>query len=181
MEVIMKRISLVFLLFFFSLAIVSAQEAGEEAPNPNVGFSLVFTDSIAFAGLGVELYLGNIGLGGTFTTFFFGYEGNNLYFPEPGVYVRYYFFGPQASMYIGLCATYITLVAQSKTDFQGIEAGLLNTDLAVGFNAFFGSKKNFRFAIEVGPRYVKGVQKSEVISDSGFLFFHFLLQFGMNI
>jgi len=61
---------------------------------------------------------------------------------------------------------------------QGVDAGLLNINVPLGFSAMFGNKKEFRFNIEVGPRYTMFTMGST--TGNGFFFFHMLIGFGMN-
>jgi outer membrane protein W len=174
----MKKIIVIVLLLSISASLIWADDA--EVKTPTLGFSLLLTDSLAFMGIGLELYLGHIGLGATFTTMFFSSEGVTIIFAEPGAYGRFYFFDPSASMYLGVGLTYWTFFGGTGNSIQGVDAGLLNLNGAIGFNAMFGNKKEFRFAIEIGPRYVLPTAGGTT-STTGFIFPHFLIQFGMNV
>jgi outer membrane protein W len=163
----------------FLVCLLAAYGWAEEAANPSAGFSLILTDSIAFAGFGAEAFLGNVGLGASCTTMFLSANGGTLLFLEPGGYLRYYFAGPQGSFYLGVGATYFTFFTMGNGSASGYDAGLLNMNGAIGFSAMFGNKKEFRFAIELGPRYVLPTAAGS--TGTGWVFPHFLLQFGMNI
>ncbi|MBN1523629.1 MAG: hypothetical protein JW904_04030 [Spirochaetales bacterium] len=168
----MKRI-----LFVLLMICLAATFGWSQAADPSVGLSIIFTDSLAFTGFGVEAYLGNLGLGATLTGFVMGDSTATVFLLEPGAYVRYYFFGPSASMFIGGSASYFTGFGASGSTISGTELGLINLNVPIGFNAMFGDMKEFRFSVEVGPRYTM----LSTDMSYGFFFMHFMLQFGMNL
>ena len=87
----MKKILLCVLILFVVAGIAWAQEEEKERDKPLGSVSFILIDSYAPIGVGLEFFLGQFGLGPTFTTLFFVAEGNTTFLLEPGAYVRYYF------------------------------------------------------------------------------------------
>jgi hypothetical protein len=168
----MKKFLVVLLILSLGAGYISAQDRKTGA----VG--LVFTDSIAFAGVGGELFLGNLGLGATFTFLPIGGGGNMVIFYEPGAYARFYFGNPVSAMYLMGGMSYFTAAGSSgDSGLNSWDGGILNINGGFGYNAMFGDNNATRFYIEVGPRYTSLIIDSDEDIYAGF-FLHFALGFG---
>ena len=175
-----------FLILFLFIAILAGPLFSvEEAKPPFLTMNLILKDSFAFTGLGLEILLGNLGLGGTFTTFFMGVPGTDVtvFLYEPGVYVHFYFADPSAALYALLDISFLGAGAMSSQGSATTEnTGILNLNAGIGFNAYFGSKKDIHFSIELGARYPYFVLAGSVVEGLQFpVFPHFQLQFGMGL
>ena len=170
----MKRILLLILCIFIGAGFATAQES----KTGSIG--LVFTDSIAFAGLYGELFLGNLGIGATFTALPIGNGDAMVIFYEPGVYGRLYFGDLAGAMYLMGGMSYFT-AAGGSSDSDGLKSfdgGALNINGGVGYHALFGANNATRFSIEVGPRYSTWVYEGDDAGLYAGFFLHFALYFG---
>lgn len=170
----MKRLLLVLVI----ICLAGGALAAQESKTGSIG--LMFTDSIAFAGLYGELMLGNIGLGLTFTALPLGGGDAVLIFYEPGAYGRLYLGDPSSAMYLTGGMTYFTVAGGSSdtNGLQGFDGGILNVNGGVGYNAFLGNNESTRFSIEIGPRYSTFVVQGEDAGVYEGFFLHFALYFG---
>jgi hypothetical protein len=171
----MKRIILyvTIILFIFGTGTIWAQE---EEKNPVGSISFILTNSFAPIGLGAEFFLGNFGLGGTFTTFIAGTEGGIGFLVEPGAYVRYYFGDLESTFFFMGGVSYLTAGTAYEGDVDALDFGLLKINTGVGYHAMMGKKAKGRFSIEMGPRYRIITDPNE---DANFpLLLHFMLTFG---
>jgi hypothetical protein len=176
----MKKIVILVLLIALFSGQLWAQE--DDASLPFLTLNLILKDSIAFTGFGLEALLGNLGIAATFTTFFFGNDPM-IFFYEPGVYVHFYFADPSAALYALVDVSFFSAGAMSggETETAG-DNGILNLNAGVGFNAYFGAKKNIHFSIELGARYPYIVYEGDAIDELNLpIFPHFQLQFGMGL
>jgi hypothetical protein len=169
----MKRVLAILLI----LSLVTVYLNAEENKNGAVG--LVLTNSIAFSGIGGELFLGNLGIGATFTFLPIGGGGDMVLFYEPGAYARFYFGNPASAMYLMGGMSYFTAAGSDSGDsgLQAFDGGILNINGGFGYNSMFGDNNATRFYIEVGPRYTTLVVDSDEEIYAGF-FLHFALGFG---
>jgi len=167
----MKKILIISVLLIFALFTVSAQETAEK---PMGAISFILTDSFAFVGLGAELFAGPIGLGGTFTAFMIGWEGNMVYFLQPGAYGRFYLGDLASTFYLSAGVTYLTVGVSGGGDTDIADDGLVDLNIGLGYHALMGKKSDTRFCLEIGPRMITATTE-----DAGTLFFiHFMLMFG---
>lgn len=168
----MKRVLVMLLILSLGTVYLNAEERKTGA----VG--LVLTNSIAFAGIGGELFLGNLGLGATFTFLPIGGGDDMVLFYEPGAYARFYFGNPVSAMYLMGGMSYFTAAGTSgDSGLQAFDGGILNINGGFGYNAMFGDNNATRFFVEVGPRYTTMVVDSDEEIYAGF-FLHFALGFG---
>lgn len=170
------------ILFLLVCLFASPVWAEEEATPPLLTMNIILKDSIAFTGIGLELLLGNLGIGGTFTTIFFGVEGVTVFFYEPGVYVHFYLGKPEGSLYLLGDISFWSLGVMAGGQTHTVEdTGILNLNAGVGFNAYFGKRKNVHFSIELGVRYPYIVVAGYIGEAPFFVIPHFQLQFGMGV
>jgi hypothetical protein len=169
----MKRILLCVLLLFIVAGVAWAQEE-QEKPFGSVSFVLI--DSYAPIGVGAEFFLGNFGIGATFTTLFFAAEGEAIFLLEPGAYGRYYFGDLSSTFFISTGVSYLTAVGTYKGDVDLLKYGLLKVNVGLGYNAIFGKNENARFSLELGPRYRKVTDPDYDVSIP--VLIHFMLLFG---
>ena len=174
-----------FLILFIFIAFIGGPLfAEEDADIPFITLNILFKDSLAFMGIGMEVIFGNIGIGGTFTTFFMGSSqaDTTLFLYEPGVYIHLYLGDPDSAMYLLGDISFFGIGVTSGGETTTSEnTGILNLNAGIGFNAYFGSKNNIHFSIEIGARYPYFVLEGEV-DDSFFIIIpHFQLQFGMGL
>ena len=165
----MKKVILITLIICLGAGFAAAQTQKTGA----VG--LMFTDSVAFGGLNAEIFLGNLGIGGTFTFLPLGTSDAMVIFYEPGIYGRFYMGDIESCMYLTGGVTYMTAAGGSADSgsFEGADAGVLNINAGVGYNSLFGKNNATRFSIEVGPRY------SNWIADDSTFYEGFFLHLGM--
>jgi hypothetical protein len=178
----MKRLSkilVVFILLIFVASLAwSAEEETEKARFLSINFVLL--DSVAFVGVGAEVYLANLlGIGGVFSVLPLGANGNYIMFYEAEGYVRLYFFGPDNSLFFGGNVGYFSAVGNIEDAGFSIDAGLLDMSPSIGYNIFMGKENNARFAVEVGPRFTKAVVEGNA-SQEFLVNVFFQLMFGMN-
>ena len=171
----MKRVIISVIILVLLVGGLWAEE--EEAKKPTAAVSFLLTGSFAPIGIGAELFLGNFGIGVTFTALYFGFGGNSIFFLEPGAYAHFYFSDLASSFYLLVGTSYFTFGGSYEGETKLIDAGLLKFNAGIGYNALFGKKGNTRFAVELGPRYVKGVAEGN-ISEEGLILVHFMLMFG---
>ncbi len=138
---------------------------------PIGGLSLMLHGSFAVIGVGGELFLGNLGLGGQFTFLPLGGSDGFLLFYEPGANLRFYPFGPLNSLYVGLGLSYFRVYGEINSISFTIDPELFNYNLALGYSVAFGDQKNTRLTLEIGPRFVK-------LPTTSFFFPHFNLSLG---
>lgn len=155
-----------------------SDDEGEEAPKRNASFNLFLVDSLALAGIGGEWYLGNVGLGATFSFLTFGVEDVNVICWEPGAYLHAYLGNIANAPYVGVGATYFSASATDGSQVASINGGLLNVNAIVGYNAFLGDDHGSRFSIEIGPRFVFGIAQGSNVGSM--TFFHLQLMYGVN-
>ena len=172
----MRRFILCIVIMLCFTSFAWAQEQ-EEKKNPTGSISFILTDSFAPIGLGVEFFIGNFGIGPTFTTFIVGAAGSGVIFViEPGAYVRYYFGDIESTFYVTSGVTYLTAVGTYEGNVEALEFGLLKINAGVGYNSIFGKNENARFSIEFGPRYRILTDPNQ---DAMFpISLHFMLMFG---
>jgi len=170
----MKRVTILALILLLAVGLLWAEE-GEKKLTGAVSF--ILTDSLAFMGLGGELFFGNLGLGATFTGFIVGTSGGTVFLLEPGAYGRLYLGDLSSCFYLMGGASYFTFGASAEGLTSMADARLLNINTGIGYNALFGKKNNTRFSVEMGPRYTLPVWGED--KGQGFFFPHFALMFGM--
>ncbi len=169
----MKRILIVALLVLVCAGSLTAQDS----KTGSVG--LMFTDSFAFAGVSGELFLNKFGLGATFTFLPWGSGDAMIILYEPGLYGRFYFADFESTMYLMGGMSYFT-AAGASTDsgtLEGVDAGVVNLNTGIGYNALIGANQATRFSIEVGPRYSSWLYDGDEVFYEGF-FLHFAMYFG---
>jgi hypothetical protein len=137
-------------VFVLLLAIMAGMSYAEDQPTPTAALDIMFTDSLAFAGLDLELFLGPLGLGPSLTFLPFTVSGASVIFYEPGAFVHFYFGSPRSSLYLFVSSTYFTAFAYSNGQSANLEGGIFNVNGGLGFNAFLDK---FRIGIELGYRY----------------------------
>jgi hypothetical protein len=139
--------------------------------------SFILTNSFAPIGLGLEFFIGNFGIGPTFTTFVFGSADTGVVFVvEPGAYARFYFGDLESTFYVTGGVSYLTAIGTYEGDVESLEFGLLKINTGVGYQTIFGKKENARFSIELGPRYRILTGTDENVNFP--LLLHFMLMFG---
>jgi hypothetical protein len=191
-----KFILLVLIIMFFGGLLWAEEPEAREEKLPVLTFNFLLKDAIAAPGFSMELLLGRLGIGGTFSFFFMGFSdflSSNkdviLYIYEPGVYVHLYLFDPEASLYVlgDLSFAMLAATSEGETVFDSgdYDTGLLALNLGVGFNAFMGSKKRIHFSIELGARYntyiIEGEEADQPIPLCSPILPHFQIQFGMGL
>jgi hypothetical protein len=168
----MKRVAILILILLLGTAMLGAQES----KTGSVG--LMFTDSFAFAGIYGELFLGNLGLGATFTALPWGSGDTMVILYEPGFYGRFYMGDIASAMYLMGGMTYLTAAGSSESgSIEGVDAGVLNVNGGIGYNALLGNNNATRFSLEIGPRYSAWRADGDEVFYEGF-FLHFALYFG---
>ena len=163
------------------ILIVLTLPLGTAFSGPIGAASLVLTDSLAFFGLGGELFAGPFGIGLTFTAFVIeGEDGLHLLY-EPGGYIHYYTGNLAETFFIHAGLTYLdtSIVLGPNRGWPSlVRNGLLNINAGLGYHTFFGNLDRFRFSVEFGPRYVVWT-RAEPGNKSGWLFAHILFQVGL--
>lgn len=158
-----------FMIFLLIICLIGPAWAEEEEEVPFLTLNIVLKAWITPIGLGAEVLLGHLGIGGTFTVFFLGSpEGNySFYLYEPGVYVHFYFFDPAASFYVLGDASFtmlgIRVGGEEVIDTADYESGILNLKGGVGFNAFFGKDNKIHFSAELGVHYFTFILEGEEV------------------
>ena len=169
----MKKILLcVFLLFI----VAGAAWAQEEEKEQIGSISFVLIDSYAPIGIGAEFFLGNFGVGATFTTLFFATEGEWVFALEPGAYGRYYFGDLSSTFFVSAGVSYLTAAGSYGGDVDLLKYGLLKVNIGLGYNAIFGKNQNARFSLELGPRYRYLTDPDHSVTLP--ILIHFMLLFG---
>jgi hypothetical protein len=174
----MRRILLVLVAVVF-LAGLGWSE-GEVNPKGAVSFELG-GGVIAPIGVGVEFFLGPIGLGAEFRFMFIAVEGVMVGALEPGANVRFYFSNLDSSFFLMGGVSYLTAFAIGEGGAGTAPFGFLKPKAGVGYQALFGKNNKTRFAIELGAVYLWPVADGSVLSSSDIIFPilpHFMIMFG---
>jgi hypothetical protein len=172
----MKRMFL-YVLIVLSITATGGAWAQESESTPAGSISFVMTNSLAPIGLGAEFFLGQIGLGATFTTFVVGSgEGGIIATLEPGAYGRYYLGDLESTFFLMGGVSYLTAAGAYEGDVDALDFGLLKVNAGVGYHSLTGKNQKGRFSIELGPRYrtLTGTDKKVAFP----LLLHFMLMFG---
>lgn len=149
----MKRI--VVCVFLVSLAIgpISAQgTAAEKEPLGTV--NLIIHGSLAVIGLSGELYFGPLGLGAQFSFLPLSGDWGYVILYEPGMTLRFFPFGVVNSIFLGAGATFLGVVGNVESSSLDIADKILNVNIPLGFNAFFGNQREVHLSVEIGYRLV---------------------------
>lgn len=171
----MKRILIVTLILLLGAGTAIAQD---EAATPRGSVNFILAGSFAPFGVGAEVFLGQLGLGGTFTALPIGAGGNFIVIYEPGAYGRFYFSDPESALYAAASTSYISIAGGSFDEIGFIDGGILRLNGALGYNAFFGRDNSTRFAVELGPRFNQVIVEGDDVDDVNWIFVHFMLMFG---
>ena len=173
----MRRVLIVTLVLLFAAGTVFAQDSSADS-QPRGAVSFVLAGSFAPFGVGAEVFLGRVGLGGTFTALPLGAGGNFILVYEPGAYGRFYFSHPESAFYASASTSYISIAGGSFDDIGILDGGILRLNGALGYNAFFGLDNSTRFSAELGPRFNQFVENGESVNNANYVFVHFMLMFG---
>lgn len=134
-------------LLLIVLALVAGLAWSQETATPRGSVSMLLGGNVlAPIGVGVEFFLGNIGIVGELRGLFFGAEGNFVGTVEPGAYARFYFSGPDSSLYLSGGVSYWTAWSSEEV----AQGGLVRPRAAVGYSALFGKGERTRFHMELG-------------------------------
>ena len=151
----MKRILLALLVFAVLSGTLGAQEETPER-TPTGAVSFVLTSSFAPIGLGGELFLGKLGVGATFTTLPFGIGGADDTFVliyEPGLYGRFYPWGPADSFFVTAGASFLSAFFGDTEEVSFLDGKLVKFKFGTGYNVLFGDDNQVRFSFEIGGLY----------------------------
>ena len=143
----MKKMLLVLVAVIFIAAVSWGQEAKQ--PFGAVSFELGGA-IIAPIGVGLEFFLGHVGLGAELRFLFAAFSGVLGGFIEPGAAVRFYFAPIESSLFLMGGVSYVTGFAVGSGGSGTAPIGLLKPKVAIGYNVLFGKKGRTRFAAELG-------------------------------
>jgi hypothetical protein len=174
----MKKMLLVLVAVIF-LAAVSWGEGEAKQPFGAVSFELGGA-IIAPIGVGVEFFLGRVGLGAELRFLFAAFSGVFGGFIEPGAAVRFYFAPIESSLFLMGGVSYVTGFAIGAGGAGTAPIGLLKPKLAVGYNVLFGKNGRIRFAAELGAVYIWPVVQGDLVDISNLfpILPHALIMFG---
>lgn len=168
----MKRLLALLILVSFYSAPSFAQGSSSSQKPPIGSVNLMLHGSLAFIGISGELYLGHMGLGAQFSVLPLGGQDGFVIFYEPGGYLRFYPFQVRNSLYVSGGLTFLGVSGKVGDFIIEVDSNLLNYNLGLGYNVFFGDQSNIRLSLEVGPRWV------QLSNGNGFIFPHFNLALG---
>ncbi len=172
----MKRVLLLMLALLFLAGTAFGQSSDQEEPRGAVGFVLL--GSPAVVGIGVELFLDQLGVAGVLTALPIGGGSSFLLFLEPGLYGRYYFGDLSSTFFVTAGTSYLTLAAGSYGDSGFVDGGIFRVNTGIGYNSFIGRDDTTRFSFEIGPRFNRLVTNTEGEDTINWMFLHFMLTFG---
>ncbi len=173
----MKKTLLVLIVLIFLAAVSWGQEA--KKPIGAVSFE-VGGAIIAPIGVGLEFFLGRVGLAAELRFLFAAFQGVLGGFIEPGAAVRFYFAPVESSLFLMGGVSYVTGFAVGSGGSGTTPIGLLKPKIAIGYNALFGKDNRIRFAAEIGAVYLWPVVQGDLIDVSNLfpVLPHALLMFG---
>lgn len=164
----MKRIVLVLVV----LVLIASVGWSQEAAAPRGSVSMLLGGNIfAPIGVGVEFFFGNIGIVGELRGLFFGAQGDFVGTVEPGAYARFYFSGPDSSLYLNGGVSYWTAWS-SEAVAQG---GLVRPRAAVGYSALFGKGERTRFHMELGGTWNLVAAEGDIVDEFPALILPYML------
>ena len=169
------------LLALVILVVLSGLAFGQEAKKPTAAVSLeLFGSIIAPMGLGVEFFLGPVGIGAELRGLFFGTGDMLIGTLEPGLAARFYFGDLDSALFLMGGVSYVTAWAFSSGETGTADFGFLKPKAAIGYNALFGKDSRTRFAIELGAVYMQPVFEGTALDwDVTWpILPHFLIMFG---
>ncbi len=174
----MKKMLLVLVALIF-LAALSWGEGEAKQPLGAVSFELGGA-IIAPIGVGVEFFLGRVGLGAELRFLFMAFSGVLGGTVEPGAAVRFYFAPIESSLFLMGGVSYVTAFAVGGEGAGVAPIGLLKPKVAIGYNVLFGKKGRTRFAAELGAVYIWPVVRGDLFDVSNLfpILPHALIMFG---
>jgi len=168
----MKKVLIVLVV----LVLIGGVAWSQEAKRPLGAVSFLLGGSVvAPIGVGLEFFLGPVGLALEARGLFFAYEGSAFGTFDPGAYLRFYFSGVDSSLYLVGGASYLTFW---ETEAGVVEAGLLKPKAGVGYNALFGRDNRIRFNAELGGVGFIPVVEGDFFEMPALILPHFLIGFG---
>ena len=173
----MKRVLVVVLM----LALLTGLAFGQEGKRPIGAVSFELGGSfVAPIGVGVEFFLGPVGLGAEVRGLFLSTGGSLVGTVEPGAAVRFYFASLDSSMYLMGGVSYLTVFGVGEGAAGVANVGLLKPKAGIGYNALFGKNNRTRFAVELGAVYMLPVVEGDALDISNMfpILPHFMLMFG---
>ena len=174
----MKKTLLVLIVLIF-LAAVSWGEGEGWKPIGAVSFELGGA-IVAPIGVGLEFWLGHVGLSAEFRFLFMGVSGVLAGFIEPGAAVRFYFAPIESSLFLMGGVSYVTGFAVGEGGAGTTAVGWLKPKVGIGYNALFGKNNRIRFAAELGAVYIWPMVRGDLLSTSDLfpVLPHALIMFG---
>lgn len=172
----MKRLFFLMLALMLVTGMAFGQTSDQEQPRGAVGFVLL--GSPAVVGIGVELFLDQLGVAAVLTTLPIGSDSNFLLLLEPGLYGRYYFGDLSSTFFVTAGVSYLMLAAGDYGDAGFVDGGIFRVNSGVGYNSFIGQDNTTRFSFEIGPRFNRLVTNTEDEDTVSWVFLHFMLTFG---
>jgi hypothetical protein len=168
----MKKVLIVLVL----VVLIAGVSWSQEARKPMGAVSFLLGGSIvAPIGVGLEFFLGPVGLSIEARGLFFAYEGTAAGFFDPGAHLRFYFSSLDSSLYLVAGASYLTVF---DTEAGVVDAGIVKPMGGVGYNALFGRDNRIRFNAELGAVGFVPVAGGEFFDLGLFILPHFLIGFG---
>ncbi|MBN1836148.1 MAG: hypothetical protein JW820_09885 [Spirochaetales bacterium] len=169
----MKKVLIVLVV----LALIGGVAWSQEARKPIGAVSFLLGGSVvAPIGVGVEFFLGHLGLGIEARGLFIAVEGEALGTFDPGALIRFYFSDLDSSLYLMGGASYLTVW---DTEVGAVAGGLLKPKAGVGYNGMFGRDNRIRFNVELGGvGFVPLVEGEFIEGMPAMILPHFLIGFG---
>lgn len=179
----MKKYSVALILvLLLAGGLVFAEDTGEEAKDPHFAASFLVSSIFPFTapvGGTFEAFFGHLGVGASLSGIFLMVEDVAFFTVEPGAFVRLYFGDLASCFFVSAGAMYWTLGGASagKVEVFDDNVAVAKLNAGIGYNALMGKKKDVKFSVELGPRYLMG-KTEEGWEQSGIIMMHFMLSFG---